>query len=253
MTKFQAVSERILACLALLFLAAYAIPILEPDIDSGFERLCNVVVVVVWVAFGVHYLVSLVLAEERVTWFWHHLLDLFILIVPFLRPLRLLQLVLLLRVMNASGARNLRGRVGLYVGLGSAMLAFVAGLAVLDAERDAPGATITTFGDAMWWSATTMTTVGYGDLFPVTGTGRLVAVGLMVGGIALLGTVTASVAAWLIEAVAEETEAAEQAAEQATEESRVRDLQRVLEEVQTLRAELAASRQSPGDRGTMTT
>ncbi len=52
-----------------------------------------------------------------------------------------------------------------------------------------------------------MTTVGYGDRFPVTGTGRLVAAGLMVGGIALLGVVTATLASWLVERVAEETEA----------------------------------------------
>ena len=52
-----------------------------------------------------------------------------------------------------------------------------------------------------------MTTVGYGDRFPVTGTGRLVAAGLMVGDIALLGVVTATLASWLVERVAEETEA----------------------------------------------
>ncbi len=249
MTKFQAFSERLLAGLALLFLAAYAIPILEPGVSADFERLCNLTILVVWVAFGVHYFASFALAADRTKWFWHHLLDLFILVVPFLRPLRLLQLVLLLRVMNASGARGLRGRVGLYVGLGAALLAFVAGLAVLDAERDAAGASIVTFGEAMWWSATTMTTVGYGDLYPVTDTGRLVAVGLMVGGIALLGTVTASVASWLIEAVAEETTEAAGAADEANDD----ELQRVLLEVQTLRKELSAARQGSDDRGTMTT
>ncbi len=46
-----------------------------------------------------------------------------------------------------------------------------------------------------------MTTVGYGDRYPVTGLGRAIAVMLMVGGIALLGVVTATLASWLIEAV----------------------------------------------------
>ena len=54
-----------------------------------------------------------------------------------------------------------------------------------------------------------MTTVGYGDRFPVTSTGRLVAFGLMIGGIALLGTVTATLASWLVETVAAEKEQAE--------------------------------------------
>jgi len=63
---------------------------------------------------------------------------------------------------------------------------------------------ITTFGDALWWSITTVTTVGYGDLSPVTGTGRAIAVLLMIGGISLVGVVTASLASWIIQRVAEE-------------------------------------------------
>jgi voltage-gated potassium channel len=74
---------------------------------------------------------------------------------------------------------------------------------VLDAERGRPGANITDFGDAIWWAITAMTTVGYGDRFPVTGTGRFVTAGLMVGGIALVGVVTATLASWLVERVSE--------------------------------------------------
>ena len=79
------------------------------------------------------------------------------------------------------------------VGLGS--------LAVLDAEQDAHGANITSYGDALWWSCTTVFTVGYGDRFPVTLEGRLVAVVLMLIGIGFVGVVTASVAAWMIRQV----------------------------------------------------
>jgi voltage-gated potassium channel len=86
-------------------------------------------------------------------------------------------------------------------------LRFVAALAALDAERGDPDANILDFGDALWWAITTMTTVGYGDRYPVTTTGRIVAGGLMVGGIALLGTVTATLASLLIERVADESQA----------------------------------------------
>jgi voltage-gated potassium channel len=55
-------------------------------------------------------------------------------------------------------------------------------------------ANIITFSDAAWWAVTTMPMVGYGDRFPITGTGRLAAVALMVGGIAVLGVVTATIA-----------------------------------------------------------
>jgi hypothetical protein len=57
---------------------------------------------------------------------------------------------------------------------------------LLDVERSSADANISDFGDAIWWAVTTMTTVGYGDHYPVTGIGRVVAFGLMLGGIAPL-------------------------------------------------------------------
>lgn len=66
-------------------------------------------------------------------------------------------------------------------------------LAVLSVERESPDGNIRTLGDAVWWSFTTMTTVGYGDHAPTTGLGRVIAVGLMLSGIALLGVVTANI------------------------------------------------------------
>jgi Ion channel len=91
----------------------------------------------------------------------------------------------------------------------ASLLAFCSALAVLDVERSSPDANITDFGDAIWWAVTTMTTVGYGDRYPVTGVGRMVALALMVGGIALVGTVTATLASWSVETVAAEKEQAE--------------------------------------------
>ena len=96
---------------------------------------------------------------------------------------------------------DFRGRVGSYLLVSVSLLGFVAALGVFEAERDAPEASITTFGDALWWVLTTITTVGYGDLYPVTTEGRLVAAGLMVAGIAVLGTVTAAIATWFLEQV----------------------------------------------------
>lgn len=61
------------------------------------------------------------------------------------------------------------------------------------------GGPITTFADAVWWALTTITTVGYGDTYPVTALGRGVAVFLMIAGIALFGLLTANVAAFFVE------------------------------------------------------
>jgi voltage-gated potassium channel len=112
----------------------------------------------------------------------------------------------------------------------------VGGLAILDAERANPEANITTSADAWWWAATTVTTVGYGDRYPTTGIGRLVAVALMICGIALLGAVTATLASWLVERIkVEETETRSDVAE-------------LVEEVRQLRAEVHRLTVPPSSR-----
>ena len=105
-------------------------------------------------------------------------------------------------MLNRHAASALRGKVAIYVVGGASLLAFCAALAVLDAERRNHDASITDFGDAMWWAVTTMTTVGYGDEY-LPRPGRFVASVLMVAGIALLGTVTATLASWLVEQVSQ--------------------------------------------------
>ena len=79
---------------------------------------------------------------------------------------------------------------------------FFLALATLQAERGAPGANIDTFGDAIWWAIVTIATVGYGDLYPVTPAGRFYAVLLMAGGIAIVGTASATIISYLNERVA---------------------------------------------------
>ena len=153
-----------------------------------------------------------------------------------LRPLRLLRLLTLLSFVNCRARSSPRGQVIVYVTALTVVVLVLSSLAVLDAERGRDGATIDDFGDALWWSATTVTTVGYGDRFPVTGTGRLVAVAvavavaLMLAGIALLGVVTAAFASWLIERVTEAEEVSQAATRQ--------DLEALTREVAALRLEL---------------
>ncbi|MDP9116999.1 MAG: potassium channel family protein [Actinomycetota bacterium] len=162
------------------------------------HRLCDFVVYAAWACFAIDYAGRLVLADRRWSFVWHHILDLASIALPILRPLRLLRLVALIRAMNRTASGRLHGRIGIYVGGAAGLIVFVASLAELDAERGRPGANIETFGNALWWAFTTVTTVGYGDRYPVTRDGRLVAVGLMLSGIALIGVVTAAIASWLI-------------------------------------------------------
>lgn len=201
--RWEARGEWPLAAAAALFLGAYAWPILDVHLDASWRSVCQVVVIGAWVVFVIDYVTRLGLAPRRAHYFSRHLLDLAVIALPILRPLRLLRLVMLLKALNRSATTGLRGRIAIYVGGGTILLLFCASLAVLDAERHSPAANIKNFGNALWWSATTITTVGYGDYHPVTVTGRFVAVGLMLGGVALLGVVTASIASWLIDRVRE--------------------------------------------------
>jgi voltage-gated potassium channel len=185
--------------LALVFLAVYALSVLDRSIPPVGRDVLEAVFTGIWVVFGLDYLIRIALARRRVRFVLLHLPDLAILLLPMLRQLRILRLVTVLSVLNRQLRDDARGRVAIYIGGTVVLVGFVAALAVLEAERDAPDASITTFGDALWWTITTLSTVGYGDRFPVTLEGRLVAATLMVAGIALLGVVTASIAAWFVE------------------------------------------------------
>lgn len=132
---------------------------------------------------------------------------------------------------ESSGGRVAARQSGRLVVGSTILVLFVAALAVLDAERDKPGANIVNFPDALWWSITTVSTVGYGDRFPVSGAGRLIAAGLMVAGIALLGVVTASLASWLISKVREVQEDSQAATR--------RDVTALTAEVAPLRRDLS--------------
>lgn len=197
-------ADHVLTGAAVLFLAAYAIPIIWPDLPRSILVACDAVTWVVWALFAIDYLVRLIAAPDRRRYVRTHLLDLAVIVLPLLRPLRLLRLVTMLRFIDSSATNHLRGRMVAYVIGGAGLLSFVGALAVLDAEREVPGGNIATFGDAIWWAFTTMTTVGYGDRYPVTTMGRFVAVGLMLGGIAILSTVTAAISSWLVERVRED-------------------------------------------------
>lgn len=189
---------------AFAFLAAYAIPIISPAVSPLIHTVCDATSWTVWSFFVIDYVVRLALADDKKTYLRSHVLDVIIIALPLLRPLRLLRIVTMLRFLDGQATMKLRGRMLSYVLGGSALLGFVGSLAVLDAERDHAEANITEFGDALWWAVTTMTTVGYGEYFPVTGAGRLAAVGLMIGGITILGTVTATLASWMVERIRDE-------------------------------------------------
>jgi voltage-gated potassium channel len=230
--RWRHLTEWPLTVAAMLFLAAYATEVLA-ELEGPALTTMETIITATWMIFAVDYVVTLALAERRWRWFYHHLFDLAVIALPALRPLRLLRLVTLIRALQGIAGTAFRGRVVTYVVVTTALLIFIASLAILDAERDAPGSLITDFGGALWWAFVTITTVGYGDLYPVTATGRLIAAGVMLGGIALIGVVTATLASWIVENVAKHDEASER-------DTR-REVSELADEVRALRSELARS------------
>lgn len=233
LNRWEQRAEWPLAAIAIAFLTVYSVQVLGRP-QGGEARALWVATWVIWGIFVIDYLVRLALADNRRRWFVRHLLDLAVVALPLLRPLRLLRLVILVGALQKAVGNAFRGRIVAYTLGGVGLLIYVASLAVLEQERDQPGALITSFGKALWWSITTVTTVGYGDLYPLTNTGRVVAVLLMLGGISLIGVVTASLASWIVQRVAEEDAAKQGATAKQVDELRA--------EVRTLATELRRHR-----------
>ena len=225
---------------AVVFLAAYTREVLA-NTQGGTKDAAELVIDAVWVLFGVDYLVRLALASSRSLWFLHHLPDLAVIALPILRPLRLLRLVTLVGIMQRSAGTALRGRITLYTVGSAALLISTSALAALDAERHEPGASIRAFGQALWWALTTITTIGYGDTTPVSTEGRCIAALLMIGGVALIGVVTATLASWIVSLVEEEN-----AEQEAATQAQVATLQQQVSELSERIDHLLEERESGG-------
>ena len=187
-------SPTFLQVLGIIFLAGYAWPIINPNLSPAVHSLCNWTLFIIWVLFAFDYAVRLSIAEDKKTFVRKNLLDLTAVALPFLPLLRAIRALAAVTVLS----RRNRGSRSQQVTTSVVTLAFatwfVAGLAATEAERHVDGANIQGVGDGWWWAITTMATVGYGDTYPVSTQGRIVGTALMVMGVALLGTITASIA-----------------------------------------------------------
>ena len=187
-------SPRFLQAMGILFLAAYALPIIKPELSPATSTICRWVLIIVWAFFAVEYFVQLSIAKDRRKYFRSNLLDFAAVALPVLPLLRAVRAL----VAVTSSSRKTSASRGRDVTTSVIVLAlatwFISGLAVTDAERGYPGANIEHVGDGWWWALTTMSTVGYGDQYPVSTSGRIVGVALMIMGVALLGTITAMLA-----------------------------------------------------------
>ncbi len=182
-----------------------------PRVPEFWRSLADEVSWGIWLVFVIEFGVRLILAPDRIRMLRTHVFDLLVLVLPFLRVFRGVRaLRSIARAVFAIGGMTLSGRAlettrrvargkGVPYVIGLVALAAVAGaLIVLHVETGAPGSNIGTVGDALWWALSTVTTVGYGDRYPTTTEGRVVAFALMLLGLGLFSLVTARIAAFFV-------------------------------------------------------
>ena len=192
----------------LLALAVAMVPLLLAPLLLDLSPQVETAIVgldwMIWAVFAADLAARTYLAPERIRYLRQHWVDVLIVALPFLRPLRAVRLlrfarVLLYLVRSQRSARTILARRGVHGALvAGAAAVVVSATVVYYAERDS-GGPITGVETAAWWALATVTTVGYGDTYPVTALGRGVATFLMLVGIGLFGLLTAQVAAYFVE------------------------------------------------------
>ena len=226
-----------LVVLGMAFLFLYAFPIIWPELPAEEILDIDIAMDVIWALFIIDFVVKFIVVEKKWPFVKAHVVDIVALALPFFRPLRALRVIGVATLALRKFGAKVRHRVLVYVGTMAVFIWFIAGLAVTQAERGVPGSNIENIGDGWWWSFMTMATVGFGDRFPVSAEGRLIGVIVVISGLALLGTLTASIATWFINTSRKE----EDEIIEAGEKRLLKEISALRREVADLRSTMAAS------------
>jgi voltage-gated potassium channel len=198
LTRYERRTSTLMLVLAFAYIAIYAIEVLATGLNPEALTILTVVGNIIWASFVIDLVIRTFLAPNRWLYLAKHPIDVLAVALPMFRAFRVLRIITAGQWILTRGSHVAIGRTSAAISAGVALVAFVGALAMLDAERNAPSSTIDNFGNAIWWAFVTLSTVGYGDVYPITGTGRAVAVMMMVVGVALLGLVSATLASSLL-------------------------------------------------------
>ncbi len=207
----------------LIVLAVGSLPILLLELVSNRlsnsdQQFIQIVNVVVFVAFFVDYLVELAIARQKSSYIRHEWTSLLVVVAQglaissslglfgALRSLRALRLFVaigrLVAIGSAAGkeTRRIFARRAASLAIGVAGFTWItSAVGFTLAEDVGVNGRVKSFGDALWWSASTISTVGYGDIYPVSAAGRTLAVFTMMIGVSVFGVLTARIAQFLIQ------------------------------------------------------
>lgn len=203
--RSQRIAKRFEPWLIVATLLVVPVLILQgSDVDEPWSTVAVIGDWVIWLAFLAEMVVMLAVVPSRRRWLAEHPVDVAIVVLtpPFaaglLQSVRLLRLVRLFRV--AGLLRNVFSLAGVRYAALLALLTAIAGAQAFSTAEGIPA------GESLYWSLTTITTVGYGDVVPTTETGRIIAVTVMMVGIGFVAVLTGAVAERFL-APAEEADA----------------------------------------------
>jgi len=239
--------------LALAIIPLLVLPLvfeLTPSVESTFFALDWFI----WAAFALEYGVRLYLAPRKRHFVTHNVIDLVFVLIPFLRPLRIVRsarsfrllramrgTVILLRAVDAVQDVLKKHKLG-YTLVIALVVVVGSGLLVTEFEQSNPDRNIQSIPDGLWWAVTTVTTVGYGDRFPITAIGRGIGTVVMILGIGLFGLLAATLASFFVEKDIEK----ELDPQMAQLDERLARIEALLENIQPPTTDAHAVRQESG-------
>ena len=190
-------SSRPMFVASVLYLLAFAAPIMSTRIQEPYDGYLNIIQMILWGLFAADYCIRLYLAPRRLYFITHNLMNLAIVLLPAWRIVSFLAMIHLTTNRQYKRLSELAVKLFGYTAIFIIMFA----LAIYSVESSEPGAMIRDLPTAYWWMFTTLATVGYGDVYPVTGIGRVIAVIVMLYGGGLVAVATGALASWIIEKI----------------------------------------------------
>lgn len=182
---------------SVLYLLAFAAPIMSTRIQEPYDGYLNIIQMILWGLFAADYCIRLYLAPRRLYFITHNLMNLAIVLLPAWRIVSFLAMIHLTTNRQYKRLSELAVKLFGYTAIFIIMFA----LAIYSVESSEPGAMIRDLPTAYWWTFTTLATVGYGDVYPITGIGRVIAVVVMLYGVGMVAVATGALASWIIEKI----------------------------------------------------